>query len=371
MLYNIILIASGLLMSLLLFHRFPFLSKSVGSNPPYGSNSSYKISVVIPARNEEINLSFLLQDLKQQIYPIHEIICVDDCSLDNTAKIAASLGAKVLAITDKPEDWTGKSWACQKGGETVSGDIILFLDADVRLSPNAISSLMQTYDENKCVISVQPYHLIEKSYEQFSFIFNLMQVAANGTSMILNIGNVGLYGPVILIDKEIYRSIDGHLSAKNSIVDDLALGKKLTQSGFPFKLFLGGDDISFRMYGGGFSDLLNGWTKNFATGALKTPPLLFLMAFLWITSCTLVMISAIQAIMMQSLLYIIIFSLLYVLWILELSRIAPRIGNFKKYVQIVFPVYMALFIWVFTLSFVKKLFHLNVVWKDRKIRLEK
>lgn len=365
MLYNILVISAGLLMSLLLFYHFPFLNKSKGINP------TRKISIIIPARNEESSLSYLLQDLKQQSYPIQEILCVDDCSTDNTTKIAASLGVKVITITDKPEDWTGKAWACQKGGEVARGDLFLFLDADVRLSPDAIFSLIQTYDENQCVVSVQPYHQMEKSHEQFSFIFNLMQIAANGTSMVSKIGNVGLYGPVILFDKEIYRSIGGHVSAKSSIVDDLALGEKLTQAGFPFKLFLGGEDISFRMYGGGFSDLLGGWTKNFATGALKTPPLLFSMVFLWITSCTLVLISVIQAIIMQNLFYVIIFSLLYVLWVLELSRIAPEIGNFKRYVKNAFPIYMALFIGVLALSFIKKLFHLNVVWKGRKIRLEK
>lgn len=363
--YNTILISTGLLISLLLFYRFPFLSKGKGTNP------SYKISIIIPARNEEINISLLLQDLKQQIYPIHEIICVDDGSLDHTAEIASSLGAKVITIIDKPEDWTGKAWACQKGGEAASGDILLFLDADVRLSPNAISSLIQTYVENQCIVSVQPYHQTEKSFEQFSFFFNLVEIAANGTCMISNPGNVGLYGPVILIDKEIYKTIDGHRSAKKSIVDDLTLGEKLTQTGFQFKLFLGGEYISFRMYGGGFLELLWGWTKNFATGAFKTPPLLFIMMFLWITSCTSGIISLIQAISTQNLFDIIIYSCLYILWVLELSRIAPKIGNFKKYVQICFPVYMVLFIWVFVLSFIKKVFHLNVVWKDRKIKLEK
>ena len=365
MLLNIIVITAGLIISLLLFYRFPMFKKSVAVE------NSYKISVIIPARNEEKNLPLLLQDLKQQIYPVHEVICVDDCSLDNTAKIASSFGVKLITIENKPEDWTGKAWACQKGAESASGDLLLFLDADVRLNPDAVAALIHTYDENQCVISVQPYHQTERCYEQFSLFFNLIQIPANATSTMINFKNAGLYGPVIFISNETYWAAEGHASARNSIVDDLALGERLTQKGFLFKLFLGGEHISFHMYGGGFSDLLRGWTKNYATGALKTPPLLFIMVFLWITSCTSAFICLMQAILLKNLLHIVIFLFLYALWVLELFRISHKIGHFKKYALIGFPVYMAMFLLVFILSLLKKLLRLNVVWKGRKIKLEK
>lgn len=365
MFLNVIIISAGLISSILLFYRFPMLKKTDAAN------RISKISVVIPARNEEMNLSLLLKDLKEQTYPIHEIICVDDCSTDATGSVVLGFGANLVTITDKPPDWTGKAWACQKGSETASGELLLFLDADVRLSPDALYTLMSAYHENQCVISVQPYHHMEKNYEQFSLIFNLIQIGANGTSTVFKCPNAGLYGPVILINKEEYLLIEGHLSAKSSIVDDLALGEKLTKTGLPYKLFLGGQDISFRMYGSGFSDLIRGWTKNFATGAIKSPPLLFVLVFLWVTSCTSVILCFFQSLFLQDFPACIMFSFLYVLWVLELFRIVAKIGNFKKIVLICFPVYMALFLGVFTLSFIKKLFHLNVIWKDRKIRLEK
>ena len=362
MIYNIVIIASGLIISRLLFYRFPFMHKGNMTNSPY------KLSVIIPARNEERNLSLLLPDLKQQSHPIYEIICVDDCSMDNTLQVVASFGVKLITIVNKPEDWTGKAWACQKGAEAANGELLLFLDADVRLGTDAISGLMRAYDENKCVISVQPYHKTVKGYEQFSLFFNIVQIAANGTSTIPICKNAGLYGPVILIDKKCYSEIEGHTSVKNSIVDDLALGERLRKEGRPFKLFLGGRHISFRMYTRGFSELLQGWTKNYATGAIKTPRVQLVMVFLWITSCISVVINLLQSIAMHNLIYFIIFSFLYVLWTLELYRIARRIGNFKK--LICFPIYLTLFLWVLFISFLKKLFHRSVVWKDRKIRLE-
>ena len=199
----------------------------------------------------------------------------------------------------------------------------------------------------------------------------MIQVAANGVGMFLNKGKTGLYGPLILIDKDTYNAIEGHTGVKSSIVDDVALGEKLTAKGFPFRLFLGGQHISFRMYGGGFKELVQGWTKNYATGAIKAQPLLFVLVFLWITSITSVSINLIQSIAGKDLIYGPVYILLYLLWAGELCRISGNIGNFKKYILLIFPVYLALFLCVFLLSFIKKLLHMKVVWKGRKIKLEK
>lgn len=365
MIFDVIIISAGLTISLILFFRFPVLNQSSIASP------LYRVSIIIPARNEESNLSLLLQDLKKQVYPLYEIICVDDCSTDDTGKVALKYGINLIKISDKPKDWTGKSWACQKGAEAAGGVILLFLDADVRLRPDGISSLMKVYDKNQCVISVQPYHQTVKSYEQFSLFFNLIQIAANGTCMFSDSMKTGLFGPVILFPKEIYKEIEGHTSVKNSIVDDIALGEKLTETGFPFKLFLGGKYIYFRMYSGGIAELIQGWTKNFATGALNTHMVILVMVFFWICSCTSAVLTFLQSIISQDLYYLIICFLLYVLWIVELFRISREIGNFKKLVLISFPLYLALFFGIFILSLVKKLFHMNVVWKDRKIKLEK
>ncbi len=365
MLYPITMIALGLFLSLLLFYRFPTL-RTGNKNPQH-----YHLSIIIPARNEEDNLVLLLQDLKKQTYPIHEIICVDDCSNDNTAMVASAFGVKLITVLDKPQDWIGKSWACHKGAEAASGDLMLFIDADVRLKPTAISTLIQAYEKHQCVISVQPYHQMMKKYEQFSLFFNLIQIAANGTTMVFDCFKVGLYGPVILLNNKTYHAIGGHTSVKNSIVDDLSLGEQLTKLGYTFKLLLGGDLISFRMYRNGISDLVLGWTKNYASGALKTPLILFFMVFLWVCSCLSVTINMLHSILIQNVLSLLLCSFLYLLWVLELFRISHNIGSFKKSTIICFPIYLVLFLLVFIHSFFKKLFFMDVVWKDRKIKLEK
>lgn len=364
MLYNIIIIILGLFISLVLFHRFPLIEKSTDNK------YIYKVSIIIPARNEEKNIGLLLSDLKKQTYSIHEIICVDDCSDDRTADIISSYRTRLISVKDKPDGWTGKSWACMKGADSAEGDIYLFLDADVRLNPDAVSSLVSAFNKNKTTISVLPYHKTQEKYEQFSLFFNIIQLGANGIGTPFKTANAGLYGPVILIPAETYRAIGGHTSVKSSIVDDIALGEKLVLMGYDYKLFLGHDLINYRMYSKGFRELIQGWTKNYATGAVKTPFHIFIMVFLWITSCILTFSSLFELFNLINIFYIITMTVLYIFWFFELYRISHKLGSFSKTTLVLFPVYLMFFVFVFINSLIKKVFHMQVIWKNRKIKLE-
>ncbi len=208
----------------------------------------------------------LLADLSAQTLHNFEIICIDDGSEDSTGQIALENGAKLITLKSKPEGWMGKSWACQNGADAVTGELLLFLDADVRLGPEGISNLLTAYLQQGSTVSVQPYHNTEKIYEQLSMIFNLVQIAANGTAL-PKPRNIGLYGPVILISRQDYEKAGGHRRVKSSVVDDMALGSQLIKADLNFSLYVGKSDISFRMYADGLPSLLQGWVKNIATGA--------------------------------------------------------------------------------------------------------
>ncbi len=361
---NLIIVLIGLFLSAVLFYRFPVLSDTLPVKP------FPRITVVIPARNEEHNLPLLLDDLKKQTVQAHEIICVDDASTDNTASITRCQDVKLISLKDKPAGWIGKSLACQRGADEVDEGLILFLDADVRLGVNAIRNLVETYNNEGCVISVQPYHTMVEPYEQFSMFFNLVQFSANGVGFPIRNKNIGLNGPVILISGSDYRRIGGHESVRKSIIDDIALGESLKQNGIPFKVFLGDRSIAYRMYGSGFKDLLQGWIKNQASGAMKTPFLSFLAVFLWFTSCTSIPIQIIRTTRNESYLALFIYALLYVAWILVLWRITRHIGDFSPWAVMGYPVLLGVFLAVFAVSFIKKIFGLKVVWKNRLIGLE-
>ena len=224
MFWNLSLILAGLCAGLFLFRRFPILPKG-------GDDiTAPKLSVIIPARNEAESLPLLLTDLNKQTDRPFEIICVDDGSSDGTGRIASAMGATVMRVEEVPGGWAGKSWACQLGAQNAVGDLLLFLDADVRLGETAVADLLGAYAQQGCTLSVLPYHRMERPYEQLSFFFNLIQAAANGAAA-GGEHHAGLYGPVILIDRQTYDEVGGHGSAKDSIVDDVALGRALPVPG--------------------------------------------------------------------------------------------------------------------------------------------
>lgn len=365
MIADIIIVAAGLLAGKVLFHKFPVLHKQDANASPL------RISVIIPARNEAVNLPLLLADLEKQTAAIFEIICVDDGSVDNTPAAAQAYHARLISLPEKPQGWIGKSWACQNGANAAGGDLLLFLDADVRLSPSGISRLVRTYQTIGCAVSVLPYHKMVKAYEQFSLFANLIQFAANGLGLPPGSKNAGLYGPVILIGRSEYLQVGGHAAIKDSIIDDVALGEKLKAAHIPYALFLGDQQVSYRMYGGGIRDLLQGWTKNQATGALKTHWAVFLMVFLWITACTSVPIQLIIALLKADTLALLVFAAFYGLWVLELRRISRRLGDFAWPGILLYPLLLAAYLGIFLVSLVKKAFRLKVTWKGREIRLGK
>ncbi|MHB8963884.1 MAG: glycosyltransferase family 2 protein [Saccharofermentanales bacterium] len=358
---DLIIVIIGMFCCILLFYKIP---------SPDGHCSSQQrlpVSVVIPARNEEQNIALLLEDLMKQTVQPFEIICVDDGSTDRTAETILDNGATLVRTETKPDGWIGKSWACHNGAGSVQGDLILFLDADVRLHPDALEELCCSYHTNGGVISVQPYHRVRHPYEQLSFFFNLVQIAGNGLGSLFQKNRIGLFGPVILIGREDYIAINGHNGARGSITDDLALGDRLKKADINFRLFLGGRNISYRMYSSGLKDLFQGWTKNFATGASKTPPATFIAVFAWITSCLSTVIEVIMHAVAQDLPRLVIWLALYSVWVAILLAVSARAGSFSKTVVLFYPVLLATFLIVFVVSLVKRLFHFDVIWKDRRI----
>ena len=359
-----VIVLVGLAVTAVLFYRIPTL-------PAVNQNlSDYPtISVIIPARNEEHNLPLLLADLGAQTLPNLEIICVDDASDDLTGQIALENGAKLITLRSKPEGWTGKSWACQNGADAATGELLLFLDADVRLGPDGISKLLSAYLQRGCTVSVQPYHRTEKIYEQLSMMFNLVQIAANATAL-PKPRNIGLYGPVILISRQDYENVGGHKSVKTSVVDDMALGSQLKKAGLKFSLYIGNSEVSFRMYADGLRSLLQGWVKNMATGAAKTPGSVFIMVFLWIASLISVPLHIVTFSIAINWLWLAIYSVLYIVWVGLLAMLTRRIGKFHVWAVILYPTLMLVTLGVIIVSALKKIFGLKVKWKGRSIRTE-
>lgn len=329
-----------------------------------------KVSIVIPARNEESNLAFLLTDLKKQSFDIHEILCVDDNSTDNTIQIIKNFNVDYLQITEKDKDWTGKTWACQVGAEKATGEVILFIDADVRMGSDTIENLVAEYLLDKKVVSVQPYHEVIDFYEQFAFFFNVIGIGGNGAALPYSKKKAGLFGPVILISKQDFEQIGGFYYVRKSVIEDVELGKLLTKNNLEFKLFVGDRSLYFKMYAS-FKELLLGFIKNYASGASKTPFILFVLTFIWVQSMTVYPLLIINSIINNSNIELYFSVFMYIITCIHLIFIGKKIGSFKKRYIIVYPMLLIVFHVVFIYSSFLKILGKKVNWKGRQISLNK
>lgn len=356
---NIIIVITGFISGLIIFFKIPKLQSKVSNH------SIPKVSVIVPVRNEATNIRKLLTDLQKQSIPIHEIICVNDNSTDQTLRVLNEFEITVIDLKQKPENWNGKTYASQKGALKATGDVLLFLDADVRLDYEAIATLLANSNQGTTVTSVQPYHAVNANYEQTALFFNLVTISACG----LNQEKIGLFGPVILIPRSIFFKVNGYESIKTSIVEDVELGKVLKQHHINFKLFTGGDYFSFKMYDN-FSDLYTGYTKNMASGATKAPFWITILIIFWFMALTVVPLLLITSILQTNLAEIIIYAICCLLFVLQLLIIVPKIGSFKRIYICLYPLSLLIFHTIFFHSLYSLLFKKKVKWKGREINLQ-
>ena len=331
-----------------------------------------RLSIIVPARNEKENIPNLLTSLKGQLKAEDEVLVVDDHSEDNTAAVAEQGGAKVIKSREMPPGWTGKTWACYQGAQVASGELIVFLDADTELEDGGLDRITSSHWETDGVLSIQPYHKMRKLYEQLSAFFNIVLMAGMGSFTILGkiIKPIGLFGPVIVLDRKRYAESSGFEQVKGEILEDLAFGSEFKKRGVKLHCFGGRHTVSFRMYPEGISQLINGWSKGFAMGAVKTSIPVLIMIIAWITGALGTTRHLIQAAIIIDVSLITLWGVLYIAFASQLYWMLYRIGNFKPYTALLFPIPLIFFVIVFIYSFLIIFIRRNVRWKGRTIELK-
>ena len=139
------------------FTKTPYLDKFENS-----SNQIPKVSIILPARNEEKFIGKCLESFVNQDYINYEIMAIDDSSDDKTWEIIekyAKKSDKVVPVkaAPKPDGWMGKNWACMEGFKRASGDLLLFTDADTVYSKKVLSlAVAHLLSEKLDVLTVIP-----------------------------------------------------------------------------------------------------------------------------------------------------------------------------------------------------------------------
>ena len=262
---------------IILIFSFFLLANSINNyfslRPTKSGVVASKIAILIPARDEEENIQNLLSDLSEQILlSDYSVTVLDDNSTDLTADAVRSYvnrDEKFELISGKPlpHDWLGKNYACHQLAITKSeANYLVFLDADVRVSNDAIATaLSELQQKNLDFISPYPRQIAKSWSEhliqpllQWSWLSTLpIKLAQKSSRPSLTAAN----GQFFVVKTEAYVASGGHKSIKGEVIDDMELAKSLKRNGFKGGVTNGSRIASCRMYQN-WNQLRNGYQKS-------------------------------------------------------------------------------------------------------------
>jgi glycosyltransferase involved in cell wall biosynthesis len=227
-----------------------------------------RLSVIIPARNEEANIQACLESFNDQGPFPFEVIVVDDHSTDRTKEIAQSVpGVRVVDADPLQPGWTGKNNAVATGVRFARTHWFLFTDADTIHLPG---SLERAWDEAvRCkvdLLSYSPEQIAISFWEKAVLPVVFAELARQYPPSKVSDPNspeAAANGQYLLISREAYEAIGGHAAVASSILEDVALARLVKASGRKIRFRYAADAVRTRMYRN-FHQLREGWTKNLA-----------------------------------------------------------------------------------------------------------
>jgi glycosyltransferase involved in cell wall biosynthesis len=260
-----------------------------------GVSGDPSVSVLIPARNEEKNIAGLLDDLvgmnNSESPRIAEIIVYDDQSTDGTVQMIRSVRddqklIRVIGGDPLPDGWLGKNHACHRLAAEATGDWLLFLDADVKVSPNLIRDAIGYAQKKKVrLLSLFPQQEMITPGEWMVvplmnwILLSLLPMALIRTCRWTSFAAAN--GQFMLFDASIYKRFQWHSLVKADPVEDIRISRLMKKKRFRTATLLSGGQISCRMYED-FGQALNGFSKN--VGQFFGNSIPWMLLFLLLTS---------------------------------------------------------------------------------------
>ena len=199
-----------------------------------------KVSVILPARNEEDYIGRCLQSLGGQDYPNYEIIAINDSSQDNTKDIIlqhAKTNSRIILVDakPKPDGWMGKNWACMEGYRRASGELLLFTDSDTSFSTDIISSAVHHLTTNNLDaltaiprIRAQDF-LTRVTLPMISVFLHTRFSALRVNDPKQKTGY--FFGSFFIMPRTIYDAVGTHTAVRREIIEDGALGRMVKDMG--------------------------------------------------------------------------------------------------------------------------------------------
>jgi glycosyltransferase involved in cell wall biosynthesis len=250
-----------------------------------------RLSVVVPARNEEASLGECLESLVGQSEPGFalgvqwELIVVDDDSTDRTRGIAEAISDEVgaggshlatggVVVMEAPAldlsdrgGFTGKTNACWAGAQRAKGAWLLFTDADTVHEPGDLSRAMHEAEKYKAaLLSYSPRQIVTGFWQravmplvfsELASVYPPKQVSDPATRL------AAANGQFLLVEREAYFAVGGHRAVGKEILEDVALARRIKRAKYGIRFRYAPEAVAVRMYRT-LPEMVEGWTKNLA-----------------------------------------------------------------------------------------------------------
>jgi glycosyltransferase involved in cell wall biosynthesis len=254
---------------------------------PVSPAGNPRVSIIVPARNEEETIEQALTALLALDYENYEVIVVNDRSTDRTGEImeqvagnesqrphpvaerATREGHPVLTVihhNELPPGWLGKTHAMWVAANQATGDWLLFTDADVLFKPESLRRALayaESVPADHVVLfprmimkGTGEYMMIAFFQTLFMFGHRPWKVADPSADDHMGVGAFNL------VRRSVYNAVGTYAALRMEVVDDMKLGKVVKNGGFAQRNVFGGDLISIR-WAKGAMGIVNNLTKNF------------------------------------------------------------------------------------------------------------
>jgi Glycosyl transferase family 2 len=274
----LLLLAAATLLFVILFGTDLFLGNRstafLRDIPPDSPAPRPRVSVVIPARNEQHRIRQALESVLRQDYPDAEYIVIDDRSTDQTGAILAEMARqdprlRVMTISELPSGWLGKNYALYTGAEAASGELILFADADVVMDRTvlgrAVNYMQQRQLHHLAILpDIRMPGVLLKMFTSAFGIFFALYARPWKAKDPKSKRSVGI-GAFNLVSAQAYHAAGTHQAIAMRPDDDLKLGKLLKKQGYRQEMMFGGGMMHVEWYSS-LRELVDGLMKNSFSG---------------------------------------------------------------------------------------------------------
>lgn len=239
------------------------------------------VTILIPAKDEGERIRGCIASALEQDYPNLQVIAIDDRSTDNTGAVMDEMAAanprlSVLHITQPPAPgWTGKNNALFNGAKEATADWLLFVDSDVFLEKDALTTAMSVVLRKKFdMLSLLPRLESHSAWEAMliplagSAASTMYLIALNNNSQLPNVAFAN--GQFMLMSRSSYDTIGRHETVRDRYCEDVEIARLMKTQGLRPRVSWGNDFCSVRMYSS-LASIIRGWSRIYYAARVGSP----------------------------------------------------------------------------------------------------